>query len=81
MYIIFNIQCSCKSLSSLLPVFGVVGGMERTFVREREGLTPFPFFLLGEKEEITEKRKADRANKTNPPPPPYNVVQGLDLPL
>jgi len=31
------------------------------------------------KEEITEGRKAGRASKTKPPPPP--LAQGLDLPL
>ena len=36
-----------------------------------------PLNILGEKGEITEGGKADRASKTNPPP----LAQGLGLPL
>ena len=78
LYIIFNIVVNpCPHFCQYLEVWGVWG----EYLIEREGLTLFPLFLLGKREEITEKRKADRANKTNLPPPPYNVVQGLDLPL
>lgn len=40
---------------------------------------PDPTLILGKKEEIIEGRKAGRARKTKPPPPPF--AQGPDPPL
>jgi len=41
-----------------------------------------PPLLWVRKEETTEGRKAGRASKTKPPPPPFSpLTQGLDPPL
>ena len=62
LYIIFNIVVNpCPHFCQYLEVWGVWG----EYLIEREGLTPFPLFLLGKRESKKKEKLTGQTKQTS----------------